>query len=140
MPSPPDEGDAGDIGAIDVKVEAFPSASSEARSGFTGRVTLEFSHGDGYALTRYAIDWQSPLADVGVNAGDALERLRLTLEQVDKVSEFISARPATPREVAALSIPRDLPVLVTTHLGFSGAEEVVKAETIRDSRFPVQLS
>jgi hypothetical protein len=139
MPSLPSEGVGGDFGAIDVKSEVFPSASFEARSGFTGRITIEFPHGDGYALTRYAIDWRLPMSSVDEDIPQALEQLRSMLDAVDSVSETISARPATPREVTALSIPRDLPVLVTTHVGSRRGEAIAEAETVRDSRFPIRV-
>jgi len=140
MPSPPRDGGGGDIGAVEIKTEGFPPASSEARSGLTGKVTLEFLHGDGFALSRYAIDWRSPLADVGVDASEALENLHLILEQVDAVVESIGARAASPREAMALSMSRNLPVLVTKHRGFSGAKEAIEAETVRDGRFPIFLT
>jgi len=142
MPPLPVSGADGDIdmGAIDIKVEPFASASWEARKGLTGRVTIEFTHGDDYALSQYTIDWRSPLDGVDVQVGDALAQLRLSLESVDQVSESISARVPTSHEISVLSIPRDLPVLVTSHRGLSAAEEVARAETIRDSRFPINLS
>ena len=140
MPALPTSKSDRDLGPIDIKVEAYAPGSSEARSGFAERVLLEYVHGDGFAMTQYILDRRVPLSGGSTEARNLALELHTDLQRVEVVRESITARSATPHEISALGIPRDLPVLVTRHEGVVGNEVVATAHTVRDSRFPIILS